>query len=105
MASIEKNEKPRRPPATTVAARENQLIGKAYDEVERQIAEGRASSQVLTHFLKLGTVRESLEREKLKKENILLAARSDAIESTKHMEVLYREAIEMMARYAGRVEE
>lgn len=98
------DEKPRRPPATTVEARENQLINAAYDEAERLISEGKASSQVLTHFLKLGTVREGLEREKLRKENVLLEARTDQIESAKNIEGLYADAIAAMKQYGGHEE-
>lgn len=93
--------KPRRPPATTVEARENQLINLAYDEAEKQIREGRASSQTLTHFLKLGTVREKLEREKLRQENLLLEARTDQIGDEKKMEELMSEAIRAMSQYKG----
>lgn len=105
MASADDNKKPRRPPATTVEARENQVIAAAYDLAEKQIQKGIASSQVITHFLKLGTVREGLEREKLRNENILLQARTESIESAAHMEVLYSEAIASMRRYSGRDEE
>lgn len=59
-------------PAMTPKARENQMIALAMDAAERQLLDGSASSQVITHFLKLGTERERLEREKLEKENIHL---------------------------------
>ena len=100
MAS-EEQKKPRRPPATTVEARENQLISIAYDEAETQIREGRASSQVLTHFLKIGSARETLERDRLRKENILLEAKAEAMEGAKRIEALYEEAIKAMRAYAG----
>ena len=57
--------KPRRPPATTPEARENQMVSLAIDLAEKQLAEGTASSQVITHYLKLATSREQLEKEKL----------------------------------------
>lgn len=101
MASAQKNEKPRRPPATTVEAREDQVIAMAYDLAERQIADGSASSQVITHFLKLGTVREGLEREKLRNENILLAARTDALASAARMDELYEKVLKAMSLYSG----
>ena len=40
--------------ALTPEARENQLIARAIDLAEKQLMEGTASSQVITHFLKLG---------------------------------------------------
>ena len=39
-------------PALTREARENQLIDLAIDQVEKQLREGTASSQVLVHYLK-----------------------------------------------------
>lgn len=97
----EQNSKPRRPPATTPEARENQLIALAVDLAERQIQEGSASSQVITHYLKLGTTREQLEKEKLRRENELLKARVETLASNARIEELYGEAIAAMRAYAG----
>ena len=60
-------------PALTPEARENQMISLAVDLAEKQLIEGTASSQVITHYLKLGTMNHKLELEKLKKENELLS--------------------------------
>lgn len=100
MAS-EQTKKSSRPPAKTIEEREDQLIDAAYDLAEKQILKGTASSQTIAHFLKLGTVREGLEREKLRRENMLLEARTDQIESGKNMEELYQDAIAAMSRYKG----
>ncbi len=91
----------RRAPATTIEARENQLIALAVDLAERQLAEGTASSQVITHYLKLGTTKERLEKEKLEKENELLKAKTEAIQSAKRVEELYRDALSAMKTYSG----
>lgn len=91
----------RRPPAKTLEARENQLIALAVDAAEQQLRDGTASSQVITHFLKQGTVREELEREKLKSDNLLLQAKIEAIASGKRVEELYAEALDAMRSYAG----
>ena len=93
--------KPRQPPATTPAAREQQLIAMAVDLAERQLADGTASVAVITHYLKMGTVRESLEREKLIQENEVLKARVEGMHVAKNVESLYAEAIEAMQRYQG----
>ena len=82
-------------------ARENELIDMAIDLAEQQIRDGTASSQVITHFLRLGSQREKLEREKLKEENKLLKAKTEAYESTKRIEELYSDAISAMRRYGG----
>lgn len=92
----------RRPPATTPEARENQLIALAVDLAERQLAEGIASSQVITHYLRLGSTKENLEKEKLQKENELLKAKTDAIQSAKKVEELYRNALNAMSTYSGK---
>lgn len=92
----------RRRPATTPEDREDQLIAMAFDLAERQIEAGTASAQVISHFLKAGTRRERLEQDKIRNENILLAARAEAIASQARMEELYSAAIEAMKTYSGR---
>lgn len=94
--------KPRRP-ALTPEARVNQLISDAYDLAEKQIRSGEASSQVITHFLKLGSDQEKnkLEIEKLREENKLLIAKTEQLQSQKRMDELYLEAIEAMKSYSG----
>ena len=88
-------------PALTPEARENQMISLAVDLAERQLQEGTASSQVITHYLKLGSMRERLEREKLEEENKLLKARTEQIQSMKRIEELYEDAIKAMRNYGG----
>jgi hypothetical protein len=81
-------------------ARENELISQAIDLAEKQIREGTASSQVVTHFLKLGSTREVLEQERLHHENELTRVKIEAIESQERIEVLYREALDAMRSYS-----
>lgn len=88
-------------PATSPEARENQLISLAIDLAEKQLLEGTASSQVITHFLKLGTTKMDLEKEKLKNENALLAVKAEAIKAQERTEELYANAIAAMRRYSG----
>lgn len=92
---------PRRPPATTPDGRENQLISAAVDLAERQIQEGTASAQVISHFLKLGSSRERLEQKRLQSENALLEAKRENMASQARVEELYGAAIEAMRSYAG----
>jgi hypothetical protein len=93
--------KTRRPPATTPEGRENQLISLAVGLAERQLSEGTASSQVISHYLKLGSSRERLEQERLGNENDLLRAKKEMMESAQRIEVLYGEALNAMRSYAG----
>ena len=68
-------------PALTPEARENQLVSLAVDLAEQQLRDGTASSQVITHYLKLGSTKERLEKEKLEEENKLLKAKTEAMQS------------------------
>lgn len=88
-------------PALTPEARENQMIALAVDLVEQRLLDGTASSQETTHFLKLGSMKNRLEMEKLQEENRLLKARTEALQSAKRVEELYSEAIKAMRRYSG----
>lgn len=88
-------------PALTPEAEENQMISLAVDLAKKQLLEGTASSQVITHFLKLGSTREKAEREKLKKENELLEAKAKSLKSQERIEELYAEAIKSMRKYSG----
>lgn len=94
-------ERTRRRPATTPEQRENQLVSDALDLASRQIQDGSASSQVITHFIKLGSSRERLEQERLRNENILLEAKKEALASQARIEELYTDAIRAMRSYAG----
>lgn len=89
------------PPAKTLEARQNQLIALAVDRAEQQLIDGTASAQVITHLLKLASVREQKEMEKLEQENLLLKARTDAIANAASSEEMYRNAIEAIKRYNG----
>lgn len=88
-------------PALTPEARENQLISLAVDLAEQQLRDGTASSQVISHYLKLGSTRASLEKEKLQRENELLRAKTENLDSAKHIEELYKDALDAMTRYRG----
>lgn len=99
--SVKKNSRKMRP-ATTPEGRENQLISLAADLAEKQLIDGSASSQVITHFLKLASTREQLEQERLQRENLLLSAKVDQIASAQRIEELYETALNAMRQYAGR---
>lgn len=91
----------RRPPATTPEARENQLINYAIDLAEKQMLEGTASSQVITHYLKLASTRETLEKEKLRREVDALRAKTEALEASKGSDEMYKQALQAMRSYQG----
>ncbi len=92
----------RRPkPAASPEARENQMISLAISLAEQQLLDGTASSQVITHYLRLGSMKEQLEREKLEEENKLLKAKTEMLESQKRTEELYLKALDAMRQYSG----
>ena len=92
---------PKHRPALSPEGREGQLISLAVDLAEQQLRDGTASSQVITHYLKMGSMREKLERERLEEENRLLKAKTKALENAEEVKILYEEALKAMRNYAG----
>lgn len=92
---------PKRRPALTPEARENQLISLAHDVAEQKMRDGTAPSQLITYYLKLGSSKERLEIERLKEENKLLRAKTEAIQSQKELKEMYIDALNAMRRYSG----
>lgn len=88
-------------PGLTPESRENQLISLAIDLAEKQLRDGTASSQVISHFLKLGSTLNMLEKGKLAKELELITAKTEAIKSGKNVEELYKAALDAMRSYSG----
>ena len=105
MSDVKTEPKRRRPPAKTPEARENQMISLAVDLAEEQLRNGTASSQVITHFLKLGSTKERIEKEILIEQKKLIEAKTDNLQSAKKVEELYANAISAMRTYSGRGEE
>lgn len=104
MSSMEKQDQKsqrRRPPATTPEARENQMISLAMDLVEKRLTDGSASSQETTHFLKIASTKERIEKEILEKQKELIVAKTDALKSAKRIEELYTNALNAMRSYSG----
>jgi len=88
-------------PALTPEARENQLIYLATELAEQQLRDGTASSQVITHYLKLGSSKEKIEKEILEEQKKLITAKTEALQSSKRIEELYANAIAAMRTYGG----
>ncbi|MCM1578155.1 MAG: hypothetical protein NC078_05070 [Ruminococcus sp.] len=93
--------KRRKRPAINPEIRESQLISMAVDLAEQQLADGTASSQVITHYLKLGSSKERLEKDILKQQKELMEAKTQAIRSAQRVEELYENALKAMKRYSG----
>lgn len=89
-------------PALSPEARENQLISLAVDLAEEQLRAGTASSQVVTHFLKLGSTKEKLDQDYLKSQKKLIDAKAAALKAEERIEELYKDALQAMQTYSGR---
>jgi hypothetical protein len=97
------NPKPsRRRPATTPEGRESQMVSMAEELAARQLQEGSASAQVITHYLKLGSTRERLEQQRLAGEVELQKAKIQAMASTERLEAMYIKAMDAFRGYQGK---
>ena len=88
-------------PALTPEAREDQMISLAVDLAEQQLRDGTASSQVITHYLKLGSTKERIEKEILEKQKELISAKTESMKSAQRVEELYTNALNAMRNYSG----
>lgn len=81
--------------------REKQMIALAESVAAQRMLDGTVSSQVLCHYLKLGTIKYELELETAKHNNALLKAKTKSIESASSDGQLYLDAINAMRLYSG----
>lgn len=77
------------------------MIALAVDLAEKQLMEGTASSQVITHYLKLGSTKERIEKEILEKQKELISAKTKALQSQEELKDLYADALKAMRNYSG----
>lgn len=92
------------PTALTAEGRENQVIAMAYDLAEKKIRDGTASSQLITHFLKMGSPKERIERSILEEQRKLIVAKTEAVETSKELKEVYNNALKAMQLYSGNAE-
>ncbi len=95
------SENPRGRPATNPKDREDELINLAVGLAEKQLRDGTASTQVIVHYLKLGSTRGMLEHEMLENKTKMIKAQTESIESSKRVEELYKNALDAMQIYGG----
>lgn len=88
-------------PGLTPEAEENQCIAMAYQLAKKRLADGSASSQEVTHFLKMGSSKNRKELERLEEENKLLRAKTEQIEGETDRSELYLKVLKAMALYQG----
>ena len=87
-------------PASTPEAREQQLVSLAVDLAEKQLRDGTASPSVISHYLKIASRREVLEREILEKQSRLIEAKAQNINKERENEELAKAAINAMKNYS-----
>lgn len=92
---------PRGMPATNPEDREKQLINLAVNLAEQQLIDGTASSQIVTHYLKLATQKAKAETELVELQKELVKAKTENLQTSKNIEELYADAIAAFTRYNG----
>lgn len=92
-------------PTLSIEAREARLISLAEDLAEQQLRDGTASSQLITHYLKLGSTRERLEKKLLAEQVELASAKKDNIRAQARQDEMYEAALKAMKRYNGDMDE
>ena len=78
---------------------ENKLIALAYKQSEQQLMEGTASSQIVTHFLKLGTRKAELELEQAKLQNRLLEEKIISEQSAAEINQMFIDVMNELKNY------
>lgn len=89
------------PPARTIEGRNDQLIAAAFDLVERRLHDGSASAQETVHFLRMGTINQRLQEEKVRRENLVLEARVEELKNRSSGEELMTRALAAFRGYSG----
>ena len=90
------------PPPRTEEEAEKRCVNLATNLAMQQLADGTATSQIIVHYLKLGSLKEQAELEKTMHEIELLKAKKKAIESAEEQEKKYQEVIRAIASYSGK---
>ncbi len=92
-------------PPVSIEAQENLMISLAVQCAEKQLREGTASSQVITHYLKLGSSKERIEKEILEKQKELIEAKTKNLNSSNEAKELYNKALIAFRKYSGAYDE
>lgn len=95
----------RRPPAKDPENRLQQVSAMAIDVLEERLRTGKATGAEIIFAAQFADPNRVIKNAKLNSENELLKSKRDAIESSKHVEELYENAIKAMKHYQGRDDE
>lgn len=86
-------------PAADPESREKQLTQLAVDLAAKQLSDGTASPSIISHYLKIASKRETLERDILEKQAELIHSKAKSISQDRDAEELAKAAIEAMKSY------
>ena len=89
-------------PAVNDEKAENKMIALAYQQAQKQLEDGVASSQIVTHFLRLGSMKAKIELEKLELENRLLEEKIVAERSGQQLNEMFSEVLAALKSYSYR---
>lgn len=98
MEDYEDNEYELLPPVTIEDA-EDQLVSLAFGLAKQRLQDGSASNQLIAEILRMGTAKEKLQKEKLRKENELLRAKTESLKSQKTTEEFYSRVLNSLHSY------
>lgn len=88
-------------PDFTAAARERRLVGLAYDEAERRLKDGSASSEMICHFLRVGSSKEYLDQQLMAGKIELQQAKTEMYKAQQKSEEMFAKAILAIKSYQG----
>ena len=94
-------ESPPLPSASTMEGMENECIALSYELAKKRLVEGTATSAEIVHFLKLGSMKEQLDEELIRKDMALKDAKIESLQTNKQIEEMFSEAMRYMSRYQG----
>ena len=81
--------------------RDLQLCNLAVNLAEKQLREGTASAQVISHYLKMASKQNELDLEKMRLENAVLAAKERNLTASQQSDEKYGELISLLKGYRG----
>ena len=81
-------------------AHETKLVALALKQAQTHLEEGTASSQIITHFLRLGSIKAQVELEKLELENRLLEEKILAERSGQQLNEMFGEVLAALKSYS-----
>lgn len=87
-------------PAFDEEDQEKKMIALAYSQAEKELQEGTASSQIVTHFLRLGTQRAKLEEAQIMLQNSLIQEKIIEAQESQKVAEMVDDVLKALRRYS-----